>query len=75
MTGHTVRTIYIIRSAVGKCVSGRMDGIVLGVRTMRRRTAVEKEMMRNAEECVSCCGEKGVRPNSDVQSVVIYRLP
>jgi hypothetical protein len=55
MTGHTVRTIYIIRSAVGKCVSGRMAGIVLGVRTMRRRTAVEKEMMRNAEECLSCC--------------------
>lgn len=74
MTGHTVRSIYIVRSAVGKCVSGRMDGIVLGVKTMRRRTAVEKEM-RNVEERVSCCGEKGVRTNSDVQSVVIYRLP
>lgn len=34
----------------------------------------EREMMRNAEEHVSRCGEKGVRPNSDVQSVVIYRL-
>jgi hypothetical protein len=75
MTGHTVRTIYIIRSTVGKCVSERMDGIVLGIRTMRRKTAVEKEMMRNAEECVSCCGGKVVRLNSDVQGVVIYRLP
>jgi hypothetical protein len=31
-----------------------------------RRTAAEKEM-RNAEECMSCCGEKGA--NSDVWSV------
>jgi len=59
MTGHTVRTIYIIRSAVGKCVSGRMEEIVLGVRTMRRRAAVEKEVMRNAEECVLLRRKRG----------------
>jgi len=59
MTGHTVRTICIIRSAVGKCVSGRMDGIVLGGRTMRRRTAVEKERERERErddDDEKCCG-------------------
>jgi hypothetical protein len=49
MTGHTVRTIYIIRSAVGKCIYGRIDGIVLGIRTLRRKTAVERERERERE--------------------------
>lgn len=50
MTGHTVRTIYIIRSAVGKCIYGRIDGIVLGIRTLRRKTAVEREKERERDE-------------------------
>jgi hypothetical protein len=66
MTGHAVRTIYIIRSAVGKCVYGRIDGIVLGIRRLRRRTAVETEM-RSSEKYLPSCGQEGT--NSEVQCV------